>query len=82
MTLGDKAQKIGVENKAFEPEENKMKNKEYINHTGSDLNKDNVTQSQIEMGFTESMVCSNKLQIACFPYSVSVQIKIIPTQSC
>lgn len=63
MTLGDKKQKIGVENKAFESEENKikMKNKEYINHTGSDLNKDNVTQSQIEMGFTESMVCSNKL---------------------
>lgn len=63
MTLGDKAQKNGVENKAFEAEENKikMKNKEYTNHAASDLDKDNVTQSQIEMGFTESMVCSNKL---------------------
>ncbi|XP_026318589.1 solute carrier family 46 member 3-like [Hyposmocoma kahamanoa] len=64
MTLGDKAtkQKMGIENKAFEAEESKIrKNKEYANNAGSDLDKDNVTQSQIEMGFTESMVCSNKL---------------------
>lgn len=62
-TFADKAHKTGVENKAFEAEENniKMKNKENTIQATSDLDKDNVKQSQIEMGFTESMVCSNKL---------------------
>lgn len=62
-SFGDKAHKIGVENEAFESEEKnmKMRNKEIINEATSDLDKDNITQSQIEMGLTESMACSNKL---------------------
>ncbi|KPJ02439.1 Solute carrier family 46 member 3 [Papilio xuthus] len=58
MKAETKVEKNGVENKAFDTEEDfKNKNKAKI-ETIDISNNDNVTQSQIEMGLTQSMLCN------------------------
>lgn len=54
-----KPEKAGVENKAFEADEKKNVENDNANNVTETL--DNVNQSQIEMGFTESMLCTSKL---------------------
>lgn len=54
-----KPEKVGVENKAFEADEKKTINNEITNNATENI--DSVNQSQIEMGFTESMLCTSKL---------------------
>ncbi|XP_068623606.1 lysosomal proton-coupled steroid conjugate and bile acid symporter SLC46A3-like [Battus philenor] len=57
MKSQSEVEKNGVENKAFDADEdniNKNKGLETIDIS----NNDNITQSQIEIGFTESMLCS------------------------
>ncbi|CAG9787165.1 unnamed protein product [Diatraea saccharalis] len=60
----NKTDKIGIDNKAYETDEKKSAeqhvNKE--NDTRDHSSIDDVNQSQIEMGFTESMICTSKLQ--------------------
>lgn len=52
-----KSDKAGVENKAFETDE-KGGDKNEAKYTA----RNSADQSQIEMGFTESMMCTNKMQ--------------------
>ncbi|KAL0881785.1 hypothetical protein ABMA27_001566 [Loxostege sticticalis] len=61
----NKQEKAGIDNKAFEAGETKHinDNKYQDNSSPNTVNEniDNVNQSQIEMGFTESMICTSKL---------------------
>ncbi|XP_046967216.1 solute carrier family 46 member 3-like [Vanessa cardui] len=59
----EKPEKIGIENKAFESEEKtKISSKTEPTDKKEPENEDiNTSQSQIEMGFTESMLCTSKL---------------------
>lgn len=61
----NKQEKAGIDNKAFEAGEIKHinDNKYQDNSSPNTVNEniDNVNQSQIEMGFTESMICTSKL---------------------
>ncbi|XP_032515652.2 lysosomal proton-coupled steroid conjugate and bile acid symporter SLC46A3-like [Danaus plexippus] len=51
---GKEEEKNGIDNKAFEEEKNKTK-------TETNQGMESINQSQIEMGFTESMLCTSKL---------------------
>ena len=54
--------KNGIENKAFEAEDSKLPSKLDANEAQmADSLESSVNQSQIEMGFTESMLCTSKL---------------------
>lgn len=54
--------KNGIENKAFEAEDSKLPPKLDANQAQmADTLESSVNQSQIEMGFTESMICTSKL---------------------
>lgn len=54
--------KNGIENKAFEAEDSKVPTKLDANPAQiGDTLESNLNQSQIEMGFTESMLCTSKL---------------------
>ncbi|KAJ0177869.1 hypothetical protein K1T71_006742 [Dendrolimus kikuchii] len=60
----NEAPERGVENKAYEADETDKNNEKSTNTLNQNIpeeNNDNV-QSQIEMGFTESMLCNSKLQ--------------------
>lgn len=60
----DKPEKMGIDNKAFENEDkSKIQNNTNLSTQLEDSEKfeKTVTQSQIEMGFTESMLCTSKL---------------------
>ncbi|RVE53552.1 hypothetical protein evm_001693 [Chilo suppressalis] len=62
---GDVANEKGIDNKAYETDEKKITNPQVNkeNDTQGHTNSDSVNQSQIEMGFTESMMCTRKLEI-------------------
>ncbi|CAG4945130.1 unnamed protein product [Colias eurytheme] len=56
--IEEKSEKNGLENKAFESDEKEKNNID----SGNIADTDNVaSQSQIEIGFTESMLCTSKL---------------------
>ncbi|XP_063827392.1 probable peptidoglycan muropeptide transporter SLC46 [Ostrinia nubilalis] len=64
-TIGNvenKPEKAGIDNKAFEAENHAVDHKAPDVHSNAGTDTiDNVNQSQIEMGFTESMMCTSKL---------------------
>ncbi|XP_049870991.1 solute carrier family 46 member 3-like [Pectinophora gossypiella] len=55
--VDEKSAKNGIDNKAFEEDAKAKKDNPFNN----DAHIDNINQAQIEMGFTESMACTNKL---------------------
>ncbi|XP_013192361.1 probable peptidoglycan muropeptide transporter SLC46 [Amyelois transitella] len=59
--ITEKPEKIGVENKAFQADEKPAAKEKPQNQQDVATDKDDVNQSQIEMGFTESMMCTSKL---------------------
>ncbi|XP_013142269.1 PREDICTED: solute carrier family 46 member 3-like [Papilio polytes] len=57
MKSETKTEKSGIENKAFDTNED-FKNKNQTKTDTSDISNNDVTQSQIEMGLTQSMMCN------------------------
>lgn len=57
MKSETKTEKSGIENKAFDTNEG-FKNKNQTKTDTSDISNNDVTQSQIEMGLTQSMMCN------------------------
>ncbi|XP_053605348.1 probable peptidoglycan muropeptide transporter SLC46 [Plodia interpunctella] len=58
----NKPEKTGAENKAFQEDEKVVSEKDGTPQTQQNTKEnDDVKQSQIEMGFTESMMCTSKL---------------------
>ncbi|XP_031763048.2 solute carrier family 46 member 3-like isoform X2 [Galleria mellonella] len=62
----EKQEKTGLENKAFETDETTSSDTKKVQDTNqtqviNEKADDNINQSQIEMGFTESMLCTSKL---------------------
>ncbi|KAM3966882.1 putative peptidoglycan muropeptide transporter SLC46 [Aphomia sociella] len=64
--IEEKSEKTGLENKAFETDETITSDMKKVQNTiqtqgANEKADDNINQSQIEMGFTESMLCTSKL---------------------
>uniref|UniRef100_S4NUP4 Uncharacterized protein n=1 Tax=Pararge aegeria TaxID=116150 RepID=S4NUP4_9NEOP len=58
--LEEKQEKNGIDNKAYEAEERNKPTSKVDANSHEEVNT-NLNQSQIEMGFTESMLCTSKL---------------------
>lgn len=58
----DLTENKGVENKAYEADEKEQKHIQNSLNSNVTNRNERIIQSQIEMGFTESILCNSKLQ--------------------